>query len=95
MGIVVCEGEGDIRREWDRTSERAEVLFKNRGLFVERFVKEGRHVEVQVSTVCFLLVFWYTGQGLWRSGYCGDADRHSCTKYTRCQSFTPTLSLML
>lgn len=51
MGIVVCEGEEEMRKVFDKTGERAEVSFGegHGGLFVEKFVKEGRHVEVQVS----------------------------------------------
>lgn len=51
MGIVVCEEEEEMRRVFEKTGERAEVMFGGGqgGLFVEKFVKEGRHVEVQVS----------------------------------------------
>lgn len=51
MGIVVCEGEEEMRGAFGEMGERAGVLFGEGmgGLFVEKFVREARHVEVQVS----------------------------------------------
>ncbi|OBZ73034.1 putative urea carboxylase [Grifola frondosa] len=48
MGLVVCRAADDLHSRYVATEERAKSLFKNGGLFLERYFPAARHVEVQV-----------------------------------------------
>ncbi|KAI7161815.1 3-methylcrotonyl-CoA carboxylase subunit alpha [Hortaea werneckii] len=48
MGLVVCHGPQDVRQGFKTVRSRGETLFKNAGLFIERYIDEGHHIEVQV-----------------------------------------------
>ncbi len=48
MGMVVCHDEEEVRGKWQQAKERAKVLFGDERLVVEKYVQQGRHIEVQV-----------------------------------------------
>ncbi len=48
IGMTVCRSERELRESYDRIKRLSENNFKNAGLFVEKYVERGRHVEVQV-----------------------------------------------
>ncbi|TFY78522.1 hypothetical protein EWM64_g5490 [Hericium alpestre] len=48
MGLVVCGGVDELNQKFKVIQTQAQVLFKNDGLFLERYVPASRHVEVQV-----------------------------------------------
>ncbi|KAI0925356.1 hypothetical protein AcV7_005625 [Taiwanofungus camphoratus] len=48
MGLVVCHDADKLRLRFAATQERAKSLFKNGGLFLERYYPSARHVEIQV-----------------------------------------------
>ncbi|KAI0739997.1 urea carboxylase [Daedaleopsis nitida] len=48
MGLVVCKTADEIRDKLPSTQARAQALFNNDGLFVEKYYPAARHVEVQV-----------------------------------------------
>ncbi|KAF4580527.1 hypothetical protein EYR38_003126 [Pleurotus pulmonarius] len=48
MGMVVCHNEEEIRDKWQQAKERAQVLFGDERLVVEKYVQQGRHIEVQI-----------------------------------------------
>lgn len=48
MGLVVCNNVDELRTKFSTTQERAKTLFKNGGLFLERYYPSARHVEIQV-----------------------------------------------
>ncbi|KAI1786174.1 carbamoyl-phosphate synthase L chain ATP-binding protein [Ganoderma leucocontextum] len=48
MGLVVCGTADELRAKFPSTQARAQALFQNDGLFVERYYPAARHVEVQV-----------------------------------------------
>ncbi|KAI0084211.1 urea amidolyase [Irpex rosettiformis] len=48
MGMVVCYGEEDVRSKLSATRDRAVSLFRNGGMYVERYIVSARHIEVQV-----------------------------------------------
>ncbi|KAK3671644.1 hypothetical protein LTR78_008377 [Recurvomyces mirabilis] len=48
MGLVVCHNADDVREGFETVRSRGETLFKNPGMFIERYIAEGHHIEVQV-----------------------------------------------
>ena len=48
IGMQVCRDAGELQAAFDRVSRLAERSFGAAGVFVERFVDEARHVEVQI-----------------------------------------------
>lgn len=48
MGLLTCDSEEDIRKSFELVQSRGETLFKNSGLFIEKFYPNSHHIEVQV-----------------------------------------------
>lgn len=48
IGMTVCRDERELRESYERIKRLSENNFKNAGLFVEKYVERGRHVEVQI-----------------------------------------------
>lgn len=48
IGMAICHSEQELRESYDRIKRLSENNFKNAGLFVEKYVERGRHVEVQI-----------------------------------------------
>lgn len=48
MGLAACADAGGVREGFRSVRGRGEALFKNGGVFVERYYPRARHVEVQV-----------------------------------------------
>ncbi|KAF9491325.1 AHS2-domain-containing protein [Pleurotus eryngii] len=48
MGMVVCHNEHEVQDKWDQAKERAQALFGDEGLVVEKYIQQGRHIEVQI-----------------------------------------------
>jgi urea carboxylase len=48
MGLQVCCNEEEISSSFKRVKSRGETLFKNSGVFLEKFYPESRHIEVQI-----------------------------------------------
>ena len=48
IGMKVCHDEAELTREYDRVVRLSERSFGSGGVFLERFIQRGRHVEVQV-----------------------------------------------
>ncbi|TFK80957.1 urea carboxylase [Polyporus arcularius HHB13444] len=48
MGLVLCNSVEELREKFESTQARAQALFHNDGLFIERYYPRARHVEVQV-----------------------------------------------
>lgn len=48
MGLQVCETKEEIAAAFLKVKSRGEALFKNSGVFLERYYPKSRHVEVQV-----------------------------------------------
>ncbi|KAK7524757.1 allophanate hydrolase subunit 2-domain-containing protein [Phyllosticta citriasiana] len=48
MGLLTCADEDEVRAGFAIVRSRGETLFKEGGVFLERFYAESRHVEVQV-----------------------------------------------
>lgn len=48
MGLKVCRTPGELGTSLKEVVSRGETLFKNSGVFIEKYVECGRHIEVQV-----------------------------------------------
>lgn len=48
IGMTICRSEEDLRNSFDKIRHLSENNFKDSGLFVEKYVERGRHVEVQI-----------------------------------------------
>ncbi|KAK4890804.1 hypothetical protein LTR27_010505 [Elasticomyces elasticus] len=48
MGLVVCHTPDEVKEGFKSVRSRGETLFKNPGLFIEKYIAEGHHIEVQV-----------------------------------------------
>ncbi|KIW23765.1 urea carboxylase [Cladophialophora immunda] len=48
MGLLACKDENEVRQSFKTVQSRGETLFKNSGVFMERFYPSSHHIEVQV-----------------------------------------------
>jgi urea carboxylase len=48
MGLTICKSVKEVRESLTQVRSRGETLFKNSGVFMERYYPESHHIEVQV-----------------------------------------------
>lgn len=48
MGIYTCRDDDDVRRQFDASKNQGKAFFGNDGVFVEKYIEEAHHVEVQI-----------------------------------------------
>ena len=48
MGLAIAHNEKEVKEAFATVKSRGESLFKNAGMFIERFYPDSHHVEVQV-----------------------------------------------
>lgn len=48
MGLLTCNDDAGVRKSFKTVQSRGETLFKNAGLFIEKFYPDSHHIEVQV-----------------------------------------------
>ncbi|KAI9932163.1 hypothetical protein MW887_009673 [Aspergillus wentii] len=48
MGLLTCNDESEVRQSFATVRSRGEALFKNAGMFIERYYPSSHHIEVQV-----------------------------------------------
>ncbi|MBX7050662.1 MAG: acetyl-CoA carboxylase biotin carboxylase subunit [Flavobacteriales bacterium] len=48
-GMRVCKNDDDVRDAWDKTRREAAAAFGNDGMYMEKFVEEPRHIEIQIA----------------------------------------------
>lgn len=48
MGLATCQNVQEVREAFEMVKSRGENLFKNAGMFMERFYPDSHHIEVQV-----------------------------------------------
>ncbi|CAI7585960.1 unnamed protein product [Penicillium glandicola] len=48
MGLMICKSVEEVRESLAQVRSRGETLFKNAGVFMERYYPESHHIEVQV-----------------------------------------------
>ena len=49
MGLQICYSEQEVEKAFAMVESRAGTLFKNSGVFLEKYYPSSRHVEVQVA----------------------------------------------
>lgn len=48
MGLLICHDENEVRDSFATVQSRGEALFKNSGMFMERYYPSSHHIEVQI-----------------------------------------------
>ncbi|KAK2768290.1 hypothetical protein FQN54_000143 [Arachnomyces sp. PD_36] len=48
MGLLTCNSEQEVRESFATVKSRGAALFKNAGMFIERYYPSSHHIEVQV-----------------------------------------------
>ena len=48
MGLLTCHDEKSVRESFKIVQSRGEALYKNSGLFIEKFYPSSHHIEVQI-----------------------------------------------
>ena len=48
MGLATCQNVQEVKNAFAMVKSRGETLFKNAGMFMERFYPASHHIEVQV-----------------------------------------------
>lgn len=48
MGLQTCADDGELRKTFEMVQSRGEALFKNAGVFLEKYFPAAHHIEVQV-----------------------------------------------
>ena len=48
MGLATCQNVDEVKASFATVKSRGESLFKNAGIFMERFYPDSHHIEVQV-----------------------------------------------
>jgi acetyl-CoA carboxylase biotin carboxylase subunit len=49
-GMRVCVNDDDVRDAWDKTRREAGAAFGNDGMYMEKFIEEPRHIEIQIAS---------------------------------------------
>jgi len=52
-GMRICSDEGQLAEMFEEASIEAEKGFGDRGLYIEKYLEQGRHIEFQVLADCF------------------------------------------
>jgi len=47
-GMRIVKAESDFLKSWDDARQEAEAAFGNKGLYLEKFIEEPRHIEIQI-----------------------------------------------
>lgn len=48
-GMRVCKNDAELEEAWESTRREAAAAFGNDGLYMEKFVEEPRHIEIQIA----------------------------------------------
>ena len=48
MGLAICQNTEEVRHSFVTVKSRGENLFKNTGVFIERYYPDSHHIEIQV-----------------------------------------------
>lgn len=48
MGIYLCKSDGEVATQLEKSQHQGATFFGNSGVFVEKFIEDAHHVEVQI-----------------------------------------------
>ena len=48
-GMKVCKNDKELKEAWETTRREAKAAFGNDGMYMEKFVEEPRHIEIQIA----------------------------------------------
>ncbi|HAI74622.1 MAG TPA: acetyl-CoA carboxylase biotin carboxylase subunit [Microscillaceae bacterium] len=48
-GMRIIREEGEFQKLWDSAKQEAEAAFGNDGLYMEKYIEEPRHIEIQIA----------------------------------------------
>ena len=48
-GMRICKNDDDVRDAWEKTRREAAAAFGNDGMYMEKFVEEPHHIEIQIA----------------------------------------------
>ncbi|KAI1848467.1 hypothetical protein JX266_005773 [Neoarthrinium moseri] len=48
MGLLICHNEQDVKQNFEQVKSRGVALFKNEGVFLEKYYPDSHHIEVQI-----------------------------------------------
>ncbi|MFM9006162.1 MAG: acetyl/propionyl/methylcrotonyl-CoA carboxylase subunit alpha, partial [Flavobacteriales bacterium] len=48
-GMRICKNDDDVRDAWEKTRREALAAFGNDAMYMEKFVEEPRHIEIQIA----------------------------------------------
>jgi len=48
-GMRVCNNDEDVAEAWEKTRREAAAAFGNDGMYMEKFVEQPRHIEIQIA----------------------------------------------
>lgn len=48
-GMRQCTNDDDVKDAWDKTRREAGAAFGNDGMYMEKFIEEPRHIEIQIA----------------------------------------------
>jgi acetyl-CoA carboxylase biotin carboxylase subunit len=48
-GMRICRNDEDVQDAWEKTRREALAAFGNDGMYMEKFVEEPRHIEIQIA----------------------------------------------
>lgn len=49
-GMRVCHNDADLEDAWEKTRREAGAAFGNDGMYMEKFIEEPRHIEIQIAS---------------------------------------------
>lgn len=48
VGLVICRSEAELKQAFASTKGRAKAYFQNDDMFIEKYIENGKHIEVQI-----------------------------------------------
>lgn len=48
-GMRICSSDEDVHEAWEKTRREAGAAFGNDGMYMEKFVEDPRHIEIQIA----------------------------------------------
>ena len=49
-GMKMCRNDEELKQGWETTRREAGAAFGNDGMYMEKFIEEPRHIEIQIAS---------------------------------------------